>query len=57
MLPPYTQLGDVEEIFNPLGVSLGQVRIKVLPPNPQLLRLGQLLTKPRGLVPNKYTMA
>jgi hypothetical protein len=23
MLPPYTHLGDVEEIFNPLGVSLG----------------------------------
>jgi hypothetical protein len=23
MLPPYTHLGDMEEIFNPLGVSLG----------------------------------
>jgi hypothetical protein len=23
VLPPYTHLGDVEEIFNPLGVSLG----------------------------------
>jgi hypothetical protein len=23
LLPPYTDLGDVEEIFNPLGVSLG----------------------------------
>jgi hypothetical protein len=23
LLPPYTHLGDVEEIFNPLGVSLG----------------------------------
>jgi hypothetical protein len=23
ILPPYTHLGDVEEIFNPLGVSLG----------------------------------
>jgi hypothetical protein len=23
MLSPYTHLGDVEEIFNPLGVSLG----------------------------------
>jgi hypothetical protein len=35
----------------------GQVRVKVLSPNPQLLRLGQLLAKPRGVVPNKYTMA
>jgi hypothetical protein len=31
----------------------GQVRVKVLSPNPQLLRLGQLLAKPRGVVPNK----
>jgi hypothetical protein len=23
LLSPYTHLGDVEEIFNPLGVSLG----------------------------------
>jgi hypothetical protein len=23
MLPPYTHLGDVEKIFNPLSVSLG----------------------------------
>jgi hypothetical protein len=23
VFPPYTHLGDVEEIFNPLGVSLG----------------------------------
>ena len=23
LLLPYTHLGDVEEIFNPLGVSLG----------------------------------
>jgi hypothetical protein len=23
VLPPYTHLGDVKEIFNPLGVSLG----------------------------------
>jgi hypothetical protein len=23
LLPPYTHLGDMEEIFNPLGVSLG----------------------------------
>jgi hypothetical protein len=23
LLPPYTHLGDVEEIFNPLDVSLG----------------------------------
>jgi hypothetical protein len=23
LLPPYTHLGDVEEIFNPIGVSLG----------------------------------
>ena len=53
----YTPLGDVEEIFNPLGVSLGQVRVKVLSPNPQLLRLGQLLAKPRGVVPNKNTKA
>jgi hypothetical protein len=29
----------------------------VLSPNPQLLRLGQLLAKPRGVVPNKYTKA
>jgi hypothetical protein len=35
----------------------GQVRVKVLSPNPQLLRLGQLLAKPRGVVPNKYTKA
>jgi hypothetical protein len=33
------------------------VRVKVLSPNPQLLRLGQLLAKPRGVVPNKYTKA
>jgi hypothetical protein len=35
----------------------GQVRVKVLSPNPQLLRLGQLLAKPRGVVPNKNTKA
>jgi hypothetical protein len=35
----------------------GQVRVKVLSPNPQLLCLGQLLAKPRGVVPNKYTKA
>jgi hypothetical protein len=52
----YTHLGNVEEIFNPLGVSLGQVRVKVLSPNPQLLHLGQLLAKPRGVFPKENNL-
>jgi hypothetical protein len=34
----------------------GQVRVKVLSPNPQLLRLGQLLAKPRGVVPKENNL-
>jgi hypothetical protein len=31
----------------------GKSQVKVLSPNPQLLRLGQRLAKPKGVVPNK----
>jgi hypothetical protein len=50
LLPPYTHLGDVEENSIHSVCPWGQVRVKVLSPNPQLLRLGQLLAKPRGVV-------
>jgi hypothetical protein len=42
--------------FDPLveeAVNRGKSRVKVLSPDPQLLRLGQLLVKPRGVVPMK----
>ena len=34
----------------------GQVRVKVLSPNPQLLCVGQVLAKPRGVVPMKNNL-
>jgi hypothetical protein len=34
----------------------GHVRVKVLSPNPQLLRLGQRLAKPRGVVPKENNL-
>ena len=58
MLPPYTHLWETWKKSSIHSVCpWGQVRVKVLSPNPQLLRLGQLLAKPRGVVPNKYTKA
>jgi hypothetical protein len=58
VLPPYTHLWETWKKSSIHSVCpWGQVRVKVLSPNPQLLRLGQLLAKPRGVVPNKYTMA
>ena len=56
LLPPYTHLWETwKKSSIHLVCPWGQVRVKVLSPNPQLLRLGQLLAKPRGVVPNKYT--
>jgi hypothetical protein len=58
VLPPYTHLWETWKKSSIHSVCpWGQVRVKVLSPNPQLLRLGQLLAKPRGVVPNKYTKA
>ena len=58
MLPPYTHLWETWKKSSIHSVCpWGQVRVKVLSPNPQLLRLGQLLAKPRGVVPNKNTKA
>jgi hypothetical protein len=58
LLPPYTHLWETWKKSSIHSVCpWGQVRVKVLSPNPQLLRLGQLLAKPRGVVPNKYTKA
>jgi hypothetical protein len=37
-------------------VAHHQVRVKVLSPNPQLLRLGQLLAKPREVVPKENNL-
>ena len=45
--------GNVAEIFKPLGATLGASSIQVLSPDTQLLRLGQLLAKPRGVGPMK----
>ena len=54
MLSPYTHLGyrgrNLQSTWCVLG---GKSRVKVLSPNPQLLRLGQLLVKPRGVVPKE----
>ena len=44
------------EIFKPLGATLGASSSQVLSPNTQLLRLGQLLVKPRGVDPNKISL-
>jgi hypothetical protein len=58
LLPPYTHLWETWKKSSIHSVCpWGQVRVKVLSPNPQLLRLGQLLAKPRGVVPNKNTKA
>jgi hypothetical protein len=58
VLPPYTHLWETWKKSSIHSVCpWGQVRVKVLSPNPQLLRLGQLLAKPRGVVPNKNTKA
>jgi hypothetical protein len=49
--------GNVEEIFNPLGVSLGaslESRCCHLILNSSVL--GQLLAKPRGVVPKKINL-
>ena len=45
--------GNVAEIFKPLGATLGASSSQVLSPDTQLLRLGQLLAKPRGVDPNE----
>ena len=56
--PPYTHLWETWKKFSIHSVCpWGQVRVKVLSPNPQLLHLGQLLAKPSGVVPNKNTKA
>jgi hypothetical protein len=51
---PNTHLGyrgrNLQSTWCVLG---GKSRVKVLSPDPQLLRLGQLLAKPRGVVPIK----
>ena len=41
--------GYVAEIFKPLGATLGASSSQVLSPDTQLLCLGQLLAKPRGV--------
>ena len=41
------------EIFKPLGATLGESLSQVLSPDTQLLRLGQILAKPRGVDPNE----
>ena len=40
-------LGNMAEIFKPLGATLGASSSQVLSPDTQLLRLGQLLANPR----------
>jgi hypothetical protein len=54
---PNTHLGyrgrNLQSIWCVLG---GKSRVKVLSPDPQLLRLGQLLAKPRGVVPIKIKL-
>jgi hypothetical protein len=35
----------------------GKSRVKVLLPDPQLLRLGQLLEKPRGVIPKENNLS
>jgi hypothetical protein len=51
---PNTHLGyrgrNLQSTWCVLG---GKSRVKVLSPDPQLLRLGQLLAKPRGVIPIK----
>jgi hypothetical protein len=54
---PNTHLGyrgrNLQSTWCVLG---GKSRVKVLSPDPQLLRLGQLLAKPRGVVPMKINL-
>ena len=48
VLPPFTHLGHVTEIFKPLGVSLGPSLESRLSPCSWLLRLGSTPNKAKG---------
>jgi hypothetical protein len=54
----YTHLGLMWKNFQSTGCVLGgKSRVKVLSPDPRLLHLGQLLAKPRGVVPKEKSKA
>ena len=48
LLPPFTHLGYVAEIFKPLNVSLGEILESRLSPCSWLLRLGLTPNEAKG---------
>ena len=57
LLPPFTQLGHMAQIFKPLGVSLGASLESRMSPCSWLLRLGQPLIEAKGGRPYEVAKA
>ena len=58
LLPPFTHLGGRGINLQATGCILGgKSQVEILSLNTQLLCLGQLLAKPRGMVPIKKSKA